>query len=150
MNFARDLSNEQPAYATPTKLAEIAQELKDVETKVYDIDEIEEMGMGAFLGVAKGSIQSPKFIHIKYKGANPKAVQRKIAIIGKGICFDSGGLDIKPPSSMLNMKDDMSGAAAILAVMNALKDLKPNCEIHGIIAACENMPVLPHTNPVIS
>ena len=140
LNFARDLSNEQPAYATPTKLAEIAQGLKDVETKVYDIDEIEEMGMGAFLGVAKGSIQLPKFIHIKYKGANPKAVQRKIAIIGKGICFDSGGLDIKPPSSMLNMKDDMSGAAAILAVMNALKDLKPNCEVHGIIAACENMP----------
>lgn len=140
VNFARNLSNEQPNYATPSKLAEIAQGLKDVEVNVYNQEEIEEMGMGAFLGVARGSIQPPKFIHIKYKGNNQKLVQRKIAIIGKGICFDSGGLDLKPASSMLNMKDDMSGAAAILGVMNALKDLKPSCEVHGIIAACENMP----------
>ena len=140
LNFARDLSNEQPAYATPSKLAEIAQSFKDLEVKVYDKDEIEKMGMGAFLGVAKGSSQPPKFIHMHYKGSNQKLIQRKIAIIGKGICFDSGGLDIKPPSSMLNMKDDMSGAAAVLGVMSVLKDLKPNCEVHGIIAACENMP----------
>ena len=140
VNFTRDLSNEQPAYTTPTKLAEIAQSLKDVEVTVYDRDEIAKMGMGAFLGVAKGSSQPPKFIHIKYNGSNQKLIQRKIAIIGKGICFDSGGLDIKPPSSMLNMKDDMSGAAAILGVMSVMKDLKPSCEVHGIIAACENMP----------
>ena len=140
VNFTRDLSNEQPSYTTPTRLAEIAQKLKDVEVTVYDRDEIAKMGMGAFLGVAKGSSQPPKFIHIKYKGSNQKLIQRKIAIIGKGICFDSGGLDIKPPSSMLNMKDDMSGAAAILGVMSVLKDLKPSCEVHGIIAACENMP----------
>ena len=140
MNFARDLSNEQPAYATPSKLAEIAQSFKDLEVKVYDKEEIEKMGMGAFLGVAKGSSQPPKFIHMHYKGSNQKLIQRKIAIIGKGICFDSGGLDIKPPSSMLNMKDDMSGAAAVLGVMSVLKDLKPNCEVHGIIASCENMP----------
>lgn len=140
LKFARDLSNEQPAYATPSKLAEIAQSFKDLEVKVYDKDEIEKMGMGAFLGVAKGSSQPPKFIHMHYKGSNQKLIQRKIAIIGKGICFDSGGLDIKPPSSMLNMKDDMSGAAAVLGVMSVLKDLKPNCEVHGIIAACENMP----------
>ncbi len=140
MNFARDLSNEQPAYATPSKLAEIAQSFKDLDVKVYDKEEIEKMGMGAFLGVAKGSSQPPKFIHMHYKGSNQKLIQRKIAIIGKGICFDSGGLDIKPPSSMLNMKDDMSGAAAVLGVMSVLKDLKPNCEVHGIIAACENMP----------
>lgn len=140
VNFARDLSNEQPDYATPSKLAEIAQSLKDVDVKVYDKDEIEKMGMGAFLGVAKGSSRPPKFIHIKYKGNNQKLIQRKVAIIGKGICFDSGGLDIKPPSSMLNMKDDMSGAAAVLGVMSALKDLKPSCEVHALIAACENMP----------
>ena len=140
MNFARDLSNEQPAYATPSKLAEIAQSFKDLEVKVYDKEEIEKMGMGAFLGVAKGSSQPPKFIHMHYKGSNQKLIQRKIAIIGKGICFDSGGLDIKPPSSMLNMKDDMSGAAAVLGVMSVLQSHKPNCEVHGIIAACENMP----------
>lgn len=140
VNFTRDLSNEQPAYATPSKLAEIAQGLKDVEVKIYEKDEIEKMGMGAFLGVAKGSSEPPKFIHIRYKGSNQKLIQRKVALIGKGICFDSGGLDIKPASSMLNMKDDMSGAAAVLGVMSVIKDLKPNCEVHALIAACENMP----------
>ena len=140
LNFARNLSNEQPAYATPSKLAEIAQSLKDVEVKIYEKEDIEKMGMGAFLGVARGSSEPPKFIHIRYKGSNQKLIQRKVALIGKGICFDSGGLDIKPPASMLNMKDDMSGAAAVLGVMSVLKDLKPNCEVHGLIAACENMP----------
>lgn len=139
VNFARDLANEQPNYATPSKLAEIAQTLKDVDVKIYDKEEIEKMGMGAFLGVAKGSSEPPKFIHMRYKNPS-KTSQRKIAIIGKGICFDSGGLDIKPPSSMLNMKDDMSAAAAVLGVMSVIKDLKPNCEIHALIAACENMP----------
>ena len=120
VNFARNLSNEQPAYATPSKLAEIAQSLKDIDVKVYDKDEIEKMGMGAFLGVARGSSQEPKFIHMRYKSS--KVPQRKVAIIGKGICFDSGGLDIKPPSSMLTMKDDMSAAAAVLGVMSVQKE----------------------------
>lgn len=95
------------------------------------------MGMGAFLAVGRGSDQPPKFIHMKYTGKNPK---KKIAIIGKGICFDSGGLDIKPASSMLTMRDDMSGAACVLGVMSALAKLQPEVEVHGIIAACENMP----------
>lgn len=74
---------------------------------------------------------------MKYTGKNPK---KKIALIGKGICFDSGGLDIKPATSMLTMKDDMSGAACVLGVMSALAKLQPEIEVHGIIAACENMP----------
>ena len=137
MEFTRNLANEPAAYATPSKLAEIAQNLENVETKVFEKAEIEKMGMGAYLAVGQGSAQAPKFIHMKYCGQNPK---KRIAIIGKGICFDSGGLDIKPASSMLTMKDDMSGAAAILGVMNALSKLRPEVEVHGIIAACENMP----------
>ena len=137
MKFARDLANEPAQFATPSKLADIAQHLDGITTKVYDRDAIERMGMGAYLAVAQGSVQPPKFIHMKYTGKNPK---KKIAIIGKGICFDSGGLDIKPPSSMLTMKDDMSGAACVLAVMQALNKLQPDAEVHGIIAACENMP----------
>lgn len=137
MKFARDLANEPAEYATPSKLSQIAQSLEDVTTKVYDKNEIERMGMGAFLKVAQGSVQPPKFIHMKYTGKN---IKRKIAIIGKGICFDAGGLDIKPASSMLTMRDDMSGAACVLGVMQALNKLKPDAEIHGIIAACENMP----------
>ena len=137
MKFTRDLANEPAQYATPSKLAEIAENIEGITTKIYDKDAIERMGMGAYLAVAQGSAQAPKFIHMKYTGKNPK---RKIAIIGKGICFDSGGLDIKPASSMLTMKDDMSGAACILGVMQALNKLQPDAEIHGIIAACENMP----------
>ena len=136
MAFTRNLANEPAQYATPSELAAIACDL-GLETKIYDKEECEKMGMGAFLAVARGSIQEPKFIHMKYSVANPK---KKIAIIGKGITFDSGGLDIKPPSSMLTMKDDMSGAACVLGIMSILKEFNPQVEVHGIIAACENMP----------
>lgn len=137
MKFTRDLANTPAQIATPAKLAEIAQNIEGVETKVFDKAEIEKMGMGAFLAVGQGSVNPPKFIHMKYSVENPK---KKIALIGKGICFDSGGLDIKPASSMLTMKDDMSGASCILGVMQALAKLHPEMEVHGIIAACENMP----------
>ena len=137
MKLSRNLSNEPAAYATPTKLAEIAQNIEGIETEIFNYAKVEEMGMGAFLAVAKGSVEPPKFIHMKYIPQNPK---KRIAIIGKGLCFDSGGLDIKPAASMLNMKDDMSGAAAILGVMQAIGKIRPNVEVHGIIAACENMP----------
>lgn len=137
MKFTRDLANTPAQFATPAKLAEIAQSIEGIETKVFEKPEIEQMGMGAFLAVAQGSVNPPKFIHMKYSGKNPK---KKIALIGKGICFDSGGLDIKPASSMLTMKDDMSGSACVIGVMQALAKLQPECEVHGIIAACENMP----------
>ena len=136
MKLTRDLANEPAEFATPSKLAEIAQNLEGITTEIYDRDEIERMGMGAFLAVSKGSVQPPKFIHMKYTGKN---VKKKIAIIGKGLCFDSGGMDLKPPSSMLTMRDDMSGAACVLGVMSVLKDFNPDVEVHGIIAACENM-----------
>ena len=136
MKLTRDLANEPAAFATPSKLAEIAQNLEGITTEIYDKDEIQRMGMGAFLAVSKGSVQPPKFIHMKYTGKN---VKKKIAIIGKGLCFDSGGMDLKPPSSMLTMRDDMSGAACVLGVMSVLKDFNPDVEVHGIIAACENM-----------
>lgn len=136
IKFARDLANEPAEYATPSRLAEIAQNLEGITTEIFDRDKIERLGMGAFLAVSKGSPQPPKFIHMKYTGKN---VNKKIAIIGKGICFDSGGMDLKPPSSMLTMRDDMSGAACVLGIMSVLKDFTPDVEVHGIIAACENM-----------
>jgi len=137
MDEARDLANEPAAYATPQKLAEIAQNIENVETKIYDVDEIKEMKMGAFLAVGQGSINPPKFIHVKYVPQNPK---KKIALIGKGICFDSGGLDLKPAASMLTMRDDMSGAACVLSVIKAVSKLNLPVEIHALVAACENMP----------
>ena len=137
MKFTRDLANTPAQIATPAKLAEIAKDINGIETKIYEKDEIEKMGMGAFLAVGQGSVNPPKFIHMKYTCDNPK---KRIAIIGKGICFDSGGLDIKPASSMLTMKDDMSGAACVLGVMSIIREFNPQVEVHGIIAACENMP----------
>lgn len=137
MNFTRDLANTPAQIATPQKLAQIASKLEGIETKVFNKEEIARMGMGAYLAVGQGSVNPPEFIHMKYTGKN---VKKKIALIGKGICFDSGGLDIKPASSMLTMKDDMSGASCILGVMKALTKLQPDIEVHGLIAACENMP----------
>jgi leucyl aminopeptidase len=96
------------------------------------------MGMGAYVGVAQGSQEPPKFIHLTYK---PKSrARRRVVIIGKGITFDSGGLDLKTADGMLRMKDDMAGAAAVLGLFQALPRLKPRVEVHGLIAATENMP----------
>lgn len=136
MKFSRDLANEPAQYATPTKLAELAESF-GLETKIYDKQACEEMGMGAYLAVARGSSEPPKFIHVKYSVPNPR---KRVALVGKGICFDSGGLDIKPAASMLTMKDDMSGAACVLGIMSVIKELNPDIEVHGIVAACENMP----------
>lgn len=136
MKLTRDLANEPAAFATPTKLAEVAQSF-GLDTKIYEKEDCEKMGMGAYLAVGQGSSQPHKFIHMKHSCPNPR---KKIAIIGKGITFDSGGLDIKPPSSMLTMRDDMSGAACVLGIMSKIKELAPDVEVHGIIAACENMP----------
>lgn len=135
-SFARNLSNEPAQFITPETLSQYAEKLDGIETKVYDKEEIEKMGMTAYLAVGQGSINSPKFIHMHYKTQNPK---KTIAIIGKGITFDSGGMDLKPPASMLTMRDDMSGAACIIAVMSLLNEFKPEIEVHGIVAACENM-----------
>lgn len=139
-NMARDLVNEPAGYATPTKLSEVALSIKGVKTVVLDKKECEDLGMNAFLAVASGSAQPPKFIHIKYSSENSGKPKKKIALIGKGITFDSGGLDLKPASAMLNMKDDMAGAACTLAVMSTVAQLQPDIEVHGIIATCENMP----------
>src|SRR5512145_1437706 len=93
--------------------------------------------MGAYLGVAQGSQEPPKFIHLSY---TPRRPRRRVVLIGKGITFDSGGLDLKSADGMLRMKDDMSGAAAVLGVFQALPKLRPPVEVHGLVAAAENMP----------
>ena len=135
-SFARDLANAPAQEITPETLAKYAQNLDGIETKVYEKEEIEKMGMNAYLAVGQGSINTPRFIHMSYKPKNPR---KRIALIGKGITFDSGGMDLKPAASMLTMRDDMSGAACVIAVMSLLKEFKPDVEVHGIVAACENM-----------
>ena len=137
--LARDLVNGPPSDTTPRKMAQVAQKVakKGVRCKVYGEAEIRKMGMGAILGVAAGSNQPPRFVHMTYKV--PRA-RRTLAIVGKGITFDSGGLCIKSADGMLNMKDDMSGAASVLAIMSALPAVKPRVNVHGIFPLTENMP----------
>tara|TARA_Y100000996_G_scaffold280939_1_gene221689 strand:- start:489 stop:1964 length:1476 start_codon:yes stop_codon:yes gene_type:complete len=142
INLVRDLINEPPNYMNPPKLEEISKSIsKDSEIKlsVLNVKEMEELGMEVILGVGKGSIHDPKMIILNYEGdkSNP---ENNIAVIGKGITFDSGGLNLKPGMSMRTMKTDMSGSAVVLGVMNAVAHQKPKKNVMGILAVAENMP----------
>ena len=139
--LARDLVNEPANVMTPTYLAGRAEEIAKaggLELKVLERADCAKLAMGAYLGVAQGSQEPPKFIHLIYApGRRPR---RRVAVIGKGITFDSGGLDLMTADGMLRMKDDMAGAATVLGVFQALPRLKLPIEVHGLIAATENMP----------
>ncbi len=140
-NYARDLVNEPGNVINPITLAEearrLAKEFK-LRCKVYDEKEIQEMGMLALWSVGKGSATPPRFIHLTYRPRGK--VRERIVLVGKGLTFDSGGLNIKPDSYMRTMKMDKSGACAVLAIMRAIAQLKPKVEVHCIIGAAENMP----------
>lgn len=140
-NYARDLINEPANVITPTALAGEARKIAagtGLLCQVFERNDLKRMGMGAFLAVAQGSDEPPAMIKLTYR---PKGkAKKKVALVGKGITFDSGGLNIKSAEAMLTMKDDMSGAAAVLAIMGALAKLKPDLEVMGIVGATENMP----------
>lgn len=139
---ARDLVNEPAGIMTPGFLAkealQIAKNNRQVTVKILEKADVKKLKMGAFMGVDQGSEEPLKLIHLIYK---PKGKAKdRVAIVGKGITFDSGGLNIKVGDGMEQMKVDMSGAASVLGVFSAINDLGPKVEVHGIIAACENMP----------
>ena len=138
---ARDMVNEPANYMTPTDMATIAMKTGDetgLEVEILDREEMQELGMGALLGVARGSEQPPKFIVMKHSGG--KIPDIEIALIGKAITFDSGGISIKPAAGMEEMKDDMSGGAAVIAAMGAIARLKPEVNVLGLVPATENLP----------
>lgn len=140
--LARDLVNTPALEMTPTHLADVAKEIAKnskgcIEAMILDKTACEKLGMGAYLGVAMGSDEPPKFIHLIY---TPEKGKKSIAVVGKGITFDSGGLSLKPADGMMTMKCDMAGAAAVLGLFKALSIVKPNVRVHGIVAATENMP----------
>ncbi len=141
VDFARDLVNSPANKITPKYLANEAERIasltSSIGVKIFDRDNCKERKMGAYLAVAQGSDEDPYFIHMTYKSEKPKS---KIVIIGKGVTFDSGGLSIKPSKSMETMKCDMAGAATVLGVFRSLVELKPDIEVHGLIASAENMP----------
>jgi leucyl aminopeptidase len=140
-NLARDMVNEPANYMTPTQMAEAAKEMANkynLEFKVYDREDMEAMGMGALLGVAKGSNQPPKLITLSYKG--DKRSDKTLGLLGKGITFDSGGISIKPSEGMGDMKDDMAGAAAVMNALGAIAQLKLKINVTAIVPATENLP----------
>jgi leucyl aminopeptidase len=140
VNLARTLVNEPPNVCTPSRLAELAVSMggDDVQVTVLGKAEIEARGMGGVIAVSQGATEEPKFIHIHYR---PSGESRgSLALIGKGLTFDSGGLSLKPPKSQEMMHIDMGGAAAVLGAMRAICSLKPDVEVHGIVGSCENMP----------
>lgn len=139
--LARDLVNTPSADMTPAHMAKAAQSLvtrgSGIKCKVLDQKAMEKMGMGGALAVARGSIHPPVGIHLSYRPAKAK---KRIAIVGKAVTFDSGGLSIKPSDGMMTMKIDMAGAAAVIGLFKLLPILKPNVEVEGIFLAVENMP----------
>lgn len=138
--LARDLVNGPSNQVTPSLLAQKARQIaKDygMEIQVFDVSEAEAMGMGAFVAVAKGSQEPGKFIVLEY---NKGKGLDTIALVGKGITFDSGGISIKPSENMDRMKDDMSGAAAVLATMQVAFKLQLPLHLVGIMPATENLP----------
>ncbi|NMF82273.1 leucyl aminopeptidase [Nodosilinea sp. P-1105] len=139
--LARELVSAPANVVTPETLAQTAQEIATahgLELEILEREQCEALGMGAYLGVAQASDLPPKFIHLTYKPAATPS--HKLAIIGKGLTFDSGGLNIKGAGSGIEMmKMDMGGAAATLGAAKAIAQLKPSAEVHFISAAAENM-----------
>lgn len=140
VNLTRDLGNNPPMVTTPTHLANTAQRIAQdygMVCVVFDHDQQAELGMGGLLGVSKGAKEPAKFIVLEYGQA--EADKPTIALVGKGITFDSGGISIKPAENMDKMKMDMQGAGAVLGAMETLGQLKLPIHVVALIASTENM-----------
>ena len=132
VDLARDLVNEPANLMTPADLANVAIGLAKqhgLDIAVLERDEIAQMGMGAFLGVAQGSDQPPKLVVMRYAGRSSSEVD--IALVGKGITFDSGGISIKPTEGMGDMKGDMAGGASVISAISAIAQLRPRDQRDG-------------------
>ena len=141
IELAKEWANRPANHATPSQLADAAQKLArkpGIRCKVMGPREVAKLGMGAFLAVAQGAVEPLRFIVLEYKSA--KASGAPVVLVGKGITFDTGGISMKPAAEMDEMKFDMSGAASVLGVFEALGQLQPPLHAVGLIPATENMP----------
>jgi leucyl aminopeptidase len=139
--LARDLINEPASVSTPTYLAEQAVRLSrgnGLKSEIWRLPKIRSAKLAGLLAVARGSVEEPRFIKLMYKPAGK--ARKKVALVGKGLTFDSGGLSLKPAQSMETMKLDMSGGATVLGVMHVISQLKPQVQVMGYVPATENMP----------
>ncbi len=138
--WARDMVNEPSAAKSPATFADAAKKLlagKGVRVKVLGVAEMTKEALGGVLGVGQGSHQTPRFVKVTY---SPPGARGSLALVGKGVVFDSGGLSIKSASGMEEMKTDMGGGAAVLAAMSALKDLGVKTKVTAYVPMVENMP----------
>ncbi len=141
MKLAKDLGNLPGNVCTPSYLADQARTMaKDmgIAIQILETPEIEKLGMGSFLSVAKGSDEPPRFIVLEYRGGGKS--EKPVVLVGKGITFDSGGISIKPAAEMDEMKYDMCGAASVLGTLRAVAEMKLSINVVGLIPTCENMP----------
>ena len=142
MSIMRGLADLPGNICTPSYLAEAvsntAQGLANIDVTVLDEHAIADLGMGAFLAVAQGSVVPPRFIAIRYRGADEKAPE--YALVGKGITFDAGGISLKSAANMADMTYDMSGAAAVIGTVMAMAKAQCPINLLGVVAACENLP----------
>lgn len=147
--LAKDLANRPANVCTPTHLANqakgIAKKFKSVSVQVLSEAQMRKLKMGSLLSVTNGSDEPAKMIVLQYKGAPAK--EKPIALVGKGITFDTGGISIKPAPAMDEMKYDMGGAASVLGTFRALAELKLPINVVGVVPACENMPSGRATKP---
>ncbi len=146
-NLARDLENEPANLMTPSVMAGHARDVASahgLECTIIERAEAERLGMGSYLSVSSGSVQPPKFIVLNYRGGGRA---RPIALVGKGITFDSGGISLKPGAGMEAMKADMSGAACVIAAMDAVGRLAPRVNVMAVAPCTENLPSGSATKP---
>jgi leucyl aminopeptidase len=139
VGLARDLVNEPGGSLTPSAMAEIAVEVAERENlrvTVWGPDELADAGMGGILGVNRGSDQEPRLVELVFEPERPRG---RLALVGKGITFDSGGLSLKTGEGMMAMKNDMAGAAAVLGAMSSLAAVKPRCAVHAYLPLTDNM-----------
>jgi leucyl aminopeptidase len=142
-NFARTLVNEPGNRLTPTVLGERAAAMcreQGLQCEVHSTDKIKELKMGAFWSVAQGSDEPPALIVMRYEPKDGPKDGPVLALVGKGITFDTGGISIKPADGMEKMKYDMAGAAAMIGAMRAIAQLKPNVRVISVVCSAENMP----------
>ncbi|RBP17125.1 leucyl aminopeptidase [Roseiarcus fermentans] len=141
VELARNLVNEPPNVLFPTEFADRAKALEKlgVEVGVLDEKEMARLGMHALLGVGRGSSRDSRLVTLRWNGARAKR-GKPVAVIGKGVCFDSGGISIKPAAGMEDMKGDMGGAACVVGLMHALAARKAKVNVVGVVGLVENMP----------
>ena len=148
MGLTKDLGNLPPNVCTPAYLASQAREIGKrykMKVQVFGREDMEKMGMGALLAVARGAHEPPKFIVVEHRGGRKEG--KPVVLVGKGITFDTGGISIKPAADMDEMKFDMSGAGSVLGTLKAVGEMKLALNVVGLISATENMPGGQATRP---